>query len=167
MNRLTFCLLQAFFRPFYWANCQMSTTTVLYSSYFWNDSWVQTRPFTLIVVGKKGLQRSLKTTSSLWFGSLLASDNKQLVFRKNVFQCLYTLCGSVHELSDFKKLVLSLQRKPFRHPTSFKRVSESYLKNLWQSTSRVKKIYILTLLQFTKYRRKQASGKSNSSFWEN
>ena len=125
----------------------MSTTTVLYSSYFWNDSWVQTRPFTLIVVGKKGLRRSLKTTSSLWFGSLLASDNKQLVFRKNLFQCLYTLWGSVHELSCFNKLVPSLQRKPFRHPTSFKRVGQSYLKNLWPSTSQVKKIYIPILLQ--------------------
>ena len=87
-----------------------------------------------------------------WFGSLLASDNKQLVFRKNVFQCLYTLCGSVHELSDFQKLVPCLQRKPFRLlSTSFKRVGQSYLKTLWQNTSRVKKIYILILLQFTKY----------------
>ena len=119
----------------------------------------------LIVTNSCG---SPKTTSCLWFGSLLASDNKQLVFRKNVFQCLYTLCSLVHELSDFQKLVPCLQRKPFRHlSTSCKRVGQSYLKNLWQNASRVKKIYILILLQFTKYWRKQASGKTNSSFWEN
>ena len=120
MNRLTFCLLQAFLL----------------------DRLIVTNS-----CGKKGLQRSTKTTSSLWFGSLLARDNKQLVFRKNVFQCLYTLCGSVHELSDFKKLVPSLKRKPFVYLFQESRSMQSHLKNLWPSTSRVKKIYIPVLLQ--------------------
>ena len=82
-------------------------------------------------MGKKEYKGVLKPLVLCDLGLYWAVITKSWFSGKNVFQCLYTLCGSVHELSDFKKLVPCLQCKPFRYPsTFFKRVGQSHLKNL-------------------------------------